>query len=153
MSANRLAVLVVPVLVLVSSALAQVNELSITAGATFVSTQTIQNSNFFDPHIHFGNEETVEFNYGRLLKSHKIFGLYAELPVAIYPRMDLHTAQNVIPKDIGALFVTPSVRLNFFPARASRRGLARAAATVGSGKPRVSISTDRTLGQPAPIPA
>ena len=56
----------------------------------------------------------VEFNYGRLLKSHKIFGLYAELPVAIYPRIDLHTFQNTIPKDIGALFVTPSVRLNIF---------------------------------------
>jgi hypothetical protein len=114
MSAKRLAVLVVPVLFLVSSALAQVNEFSITAGRAFVSTQTIQNSIHFDPHIHFGNEETVEFNYGRLLMSPKIFGLYAELPVAIYPRMDLHTAQNVIPKDIGALFVTPSVRLNIF---------------------------------------
>jgi len=114
MLAKRLAVLVVPVLFLVCSALAQVNELSITAGRAFVSTQTIQNSIHFDPHIHFGNEETVEFNYGRLLMSRKIFGLYAELPVAIYPRMDLHTAQNVIPKDIGALFVTPSVRLNIF---------------------------------------
>jgi hypothetical protein len=41
MSAKRLAVLVVPVLVLVSSALAQVNEVSITAGRTFVSTQTV----------------------------------------------------------------------------------------------------------------
>jgi len=124
MSAKRLAVLVVPVLVLVSSALAQdlnnwthVNELSITAGRTFVSTQTIVNDPFqndFDPHIHFGNEETVAFNYGRRLISHKIFGLYGEVPVAIYPRMDLHTDQNQIPKDIGALFVTPSVRLNIF---------------------------------------
>jgi len=72
MSAKRLAVLVVPVLVLVSSVLAQVNELSITAGRVFVSTQTVQSTSL---PIHFGNEEMVEFNYGRLLKSHKIFGL------------------------------------------------------------------------------
>jgi hypothetical protein len=111
MSAKRLAVLVVPVLVLVSSVFAQVNELSITAGRAFVSTQTVQSTGL---PIHFGNEEMVEFNYGRLLKSHKIFGLYAELPVAIYPRMDLNYRENQIPKDIGALFVTPSVRLNIF---------------------------------------
>jgi hypothetical protein len=123
MSAKRLAVLVVPILMFVSAALAQdfnnwsgVNELSITAGRAFVSTQTITNpsSGDLDPRVHFGNEEAVEFNYGRLLKTHKIFGLYGELPVAIYPRMDLNTFENRIPKDIGALFVTPSVRVNIF---------------------------------------
>jgi hypothetical protein len=114
MSAKRLAVLIVPVLVLVSSALAQVNEVSITAGRTFVSTQTIVNSSAPDPHIHFGDEVSVAFNYGRLLKSVKIFGIYAEVPVAIYPRMDVHSFQGLTPKDIGALFVTPSVRVNFF---------------------------------------
>jgi hypothetical protein len=114
MSAKRVSALVVPVLVLVASAWAQGNELSRTAGRTLFSTQTIQNSILFNPDIHFGNEASVAFNYGRLLKSHKIFGLYAELPVAIYFRMDLNTEQNAIPKDIGALFVTPSVRLNIF---------------------------------------
>jgi hypothetical protein len=111
MSAKRLAVLVVPVLVLVSSVLAQVNELSITAGRTFVSTQTVPSTGL---PVHFRNPASVAFNYGRLLKSHKIFGLYGELPVAIYPRMDLNYRDNQIPKDIGALFVTPSVRLNIF---------------------------------------
>ncbi len=114
MLAKRLAVFVVPVLFLVSSAGAQVNELSITAGRAFVSTQTIVNSTAFDRDIHYGNEEMIEFNYGRLLKTHRIFGLFAELPVAIYPRMDVHSFQGQTPKDIGALFVTPSVRLNFF---------------------------------------
>ncbi len=112
MSAKRLAVLVLPVLVLMSSALAQVNELSITGGRTFVSTQSITLTPPLP--IHFGNEETVEFNYARLLMTHKIYGLYAEVPVAIYPRMDVNTNLGTSPKDIGALFVTPSVRLNFF---------------------------------------
>jgi len=111
MSAKRLAVLVVPVIFLVSAALAQVNELSLTAGRTFVSTVTVPSSGL---PIHFGNEQGVAFNYGRLLKSHKIFGIYAELPVAMYFRMDLNYRENQIPKDIGALFVTPSVRVNIF---------------------------------------
>jgi hypothetical protein len=123
MLAKRLAILVVLVAVLISSAFAQMyersveqnNELSVTVGRTFVSTQTIQNSTVFNPHIHFGNEESVDFNYSRLLKNTGLFALYGELPVAIYPRMDLNTEQNVIPKDIGALFITPSARLNFFP--------------------------------------
>ena len=111
MSAKRLAVLVVPVLVLVSSALAQVNEVSITAGRTFVSTQTVPTTGL---PVHFGNEESVAFNYARFLKSFKVFGLYAELPVAIYPRMDVNYHLGTTPKDIGALFVTPSVRMNIF---------------------------------------
>jgi len=123
MLAKRLAVLIVPALVLVSSALAQdsmnsppVNQLSVTAGKTFVSTQTIQNPPAGDtnPKIHFGNPWSVAFNYGRLLKTRSIFGLYAELPVAMFFRMDLNTGANLIPKDIGALFVTPSARLNIF---------------------------------------
>jgi hypothetical protein len=67
-----------------------------------------------NPKIHFANPASVAFNYGRLLKSRSIFGLYAELPVAIYFRMDLNTGANQIPKDIGALFVTPSARVNIF---------------------------------------
>jgi hypothetical protein len=111
MSAKRLAVLVVAVLVLIASALAQVNEVSITAGRTFVSTQTVKSTGL---PVHFGNEESVEFNYGRFLKSFKVFGLYAELPVAIYPRMDVNYHLGTTPKDVGALFVTPSVRVNIF---------------------------------------
>jgi hypothetical protein len=111
MSAKRLVVLVVPLLVLVSNIWAQVNELSVTAGRTFVSTQTVPSTG--SP-VHFGNPASVAFNYGRLLKTHTIFGLYAELPVAIYPRMNLNYFPGTTPKDVGALFATPSVRLNIF---------------------------------------
>lgn len=108
--------MIVTLVVLASSASAQKNDVSITAGKTFVSTQTIQNPPSGDPNpnIHFGNEETVAFNYSRLLKTASIFGFHAELPVAIYPRMDLNTYENAIPADIGALFITPSLRVNIF---------------------------------------
>jgi hypothetical protein len=111
MSVKHRVLLIVPVLFVVASAMAQVNELSFTAGRTFVSTQTITGTPL---PVHFSNEESVAFDYGRLLKTHKIFGLYAEVPTAIYFRMDVNTNLGTSPKDIGALFVTPSVRLNVF---------------------------------------
>lgn len=118
MSAKQLAMLVVLVAAVIASGFAQeqVNEVAVTVGRTFVSTQTIQNPPPGDsnPNIHFGNEESVAFNYARLLRSYRMFAIAGEVPIAIYPRMDLHTGANQIPKDIGALFITPSARLSFF---------------------------------------
>jgi hypothetical protein len=110
MAAKRLAVLIVLV-VFAASGWAQVNEVSATVGRTFVSTQTVPSTNL---PIHFGNEESFAFNYSRLLKSWGIVGLSGELPVAIYPSMDLNYNLGLVPKDIGAVFVTPSARLNIF---------------------------------------
>jgi hypothetical protein len=156
MSAKRLAVLIVPVLMLVSSALAQapsnstpVNQLSVTAGRTFVSTQTIQDPPPGDPNpnIHFGNPASVAFNYGRLLISHKIFGLYAELPVEMFFRMDLNTYENQIPRDIGAIFATPSVRLNFFSSDTVTPWV-----SVGGGYGHFRESSTLVFGGPNPGP-
>jgi hypothetical protein len=142
MSSTRLALLFVPVLFLVSGALAQVNELSITAGRTFVSTQTVTLTGL---PVHFGNEETVAFNYGRLLKTHKIFGIYAELPVAIYPRMDVNYNLGTTPKDIGALFVTPSVRVNIFSGDSVTPWV-----SAGGGYGRFRVSPDTLYNAPNP---
>jgi hypothetical protein len=109
MSAKRLAVLIAPVLVLISGAWAQVNEGSVTAGRTFVSTETVAGFP-----LHFGNPGSVAFDFAHQLKTYKIFGIFAELPVAIYPRMNINYYTGTIPKDIGALFATPSVRVNIF---------------------------------------
>jgi hypothetical protein len=112
MAAKRLAVLaVLLVVVLGAVGWAQVNDASITVGRTFVSTQTVPSTGL---PIHFGNAKSVAFNYGRLLRSYGIFGLSAELPVAVYPRMNLNYNLGLVPKDIGAVFVTPSVRVNIF---------------------------------------
>ncbi len=119
MSAKRLAVLMLFLSLFAFSSFAQdhsdaINEIAGTYGRTFVSTQTIQNSTSNNPDIHFGNEEAFAANYSRLLKARGIFGLRAEVPIAIYPSMDLNTGANVIPKTVGALFITPAARLNFF---------------------------------------
>jgi hypothetical protein len=114
MSANRLAALAVFAVFLVSTAVAQLNEVSATFGRTFVSTQSIQNANFSNLRLHFGNEETVGLNYSRLLKGHGIFGLSAEVPFAAVIDMDLNTTQNLIPENYKAFFIAPSARVNFF---------------------------------------
>ncbi|MGA2356849.1 MAG: hypothetical protein ABSG02_20335 [Terriglobales bacterium] len=111
MLAKRLAVLVVLVLILASSGWAQKNEVSVTVGRTFVSTQSVPSSGF---PIHFGNPVSFAFNYSRLLGTNRIFGIRAELPVAIVPKMDLNYYPGGVPKDIGAVFATPSVRVNIF---------------------------------------
>jgi hypothetical protein len=112
MSAKRLAFLVVPVLVLVSGALAQINQVSLTTGLTFISTQTVPSTGL---PVHFGDASgSIVANYGRLLMTRKIFGLYAELPVAVVWRTNVNYYYGTTPKDTGALFMTPSVRLNIF---------------------------------------
>jgi hypothetical protein len=124
--------------------LAQVNEVSVTAGRSFVSTQTIVTNSY---HLHFGNEETVAFNYGRFLKSARMFGIFAELPVAIYPRMDLHSFQGTTPKDIGALFVTPSVRVHVFTGESVTPWV-----SFGGGYGRFREAPREEFGSPNPGP-
>jgi hypothetical protein len=89
-----------------------VNQASVTLGRTFVSTTTVPATGL---PLHFGNPSSIAFNYSRLFKTRGILGLTAELPVAIYPRMNLNYNPGTNPKDIGALFVTPSLRVNFLP--------------------------------------
>ena len=147
MSAKRLAVLVMPVFVLIACAQAQVNELSVTFGRSFVSTETIVNPPPGDPTVHFANEETIEFNYARRLLTHKSFGFFAEVPVAIYPHMEIHTFAGNTPHDIGALFVTPSARVNFFSNDAFTPW-----ASVGGGYGRFRESSNTLFQGPNPGP-
>jgi hypothetical protein len=119
MSRKRLSGMLLLVVLAVASALAQTNEMSLTAGLTFESTQTnrlalSEDPQDFNPTIHFGNGKSGVFSYGRLLTIRKGIGLTAEVPAAIDFRTNLNTYLNQIPKDFGALFVTPSLRVNFF---------------------------------------
>jgi len=145
MLAKRLVILVAPVLFLMASALAQVNELSATVGLTFVSTQTVPSTGL---PIHFGNASgTVVANYARLLKSYKIFGLHAEVPVSFGPGMNLNYAINQIPQNIDALFVTPSVRVNVFSGDSVSPWV-----SIGGGYGRWRQSSTLVWGGPNPGP-
>jgi len=119
MRAKRLVVLVLLFFVLGCSAVAQdfsnsslVNQLSVTSGLVFISTQTVPSSGY---RIHFGNASgSVGVDYGRQLVSRRFLGLYAELPVAFVIKTTLNYEPGGVPKDFNALFLTPSVRVNFF---------------------------------------
>jgi len=113
MSPNRLAGLAVLVLAFGATSFGQVNELSATFGRTFVSTQSIQGANFFNPNVRFGNEETVGLNYARLFKSWAGMGFRAEVPFAFVIDMDLNSGTN-IPENYKAFYLAPSFRTNFF---------------------------------------
>jgi Outer membrane protein beta-barrel domain len=114
MSPKRSAALIVFLVVVVSSAFAQQNELSGTLGRVFVSSQRIQGANFPNPNVHFGNGLTVGGDYSRLFRTYGIFGISAEVPFAYGFDMDLNTGQNLIPESYKSFFVTPAVRVNFF---------------------------------------
>lgn len=120
MSGKRLAAVVVCAVMFVACAHAQrryydnLNEVSATFGRTLVSTQDIQGATFFNHTLNFGAEETLGLNYSRLLKTHGIFAISAELPMAVAFDVDLNTGKNLIPEYYRAFYVAPSVRLNFF---------------------------------------
>jgi hypothetical protein len=114
MSPKCLAALIVCVVILISSAVAQRNEVSATLGRVFVSSQNIPGADFPNPNVHFGNGLTIGGNYSRLLKTYGIFGISGEVPVAYSFDMDLNTGDNLIPEGYQSLFVTPAVRVNFF---------------------------------------
>jgi hypothetical protein len=104
--------------IFVERAEAQKNELSGILGRTFVSNQGIPGAPSYDPELRFGNGLSFEINYARHVMGGEILSLALEVPFVVDPVEDLHTAQNVIPKQYSSYFVTPAARLNVFPGTA-----------------------------------
>jgi hypothetical protein len=142
MASKRLAFLIVLVAVLGSSGSAQVNEVSVTVGRTFVSTQTVPKSG--DP-IHFGDAPSFGLDYARTFRSRGIFGLSLELPVAIDPKMKVNYPPGLAPRDIGSVFITPSARLNIFSGQSVSPWF-----SAGGGYGRFWESSRLTFGAPNP---
>jgi len=145
MSANRLAAVIISMGMLVAGAFAQINEVSATVGRTFVSSQTIQNANFFNHDVHFGDSISVGGNYSRLFFTHSILGLSLEVPFAFDINSELNTGANLIPKSYRAFFVAPSARLNVFNAEAVSPWV-----SFGGGYAHYSMSDTLVYGGPNP---
>jgi hypothetical protein len=111
MSANRVAPLVIAIVLLTAAGYAQKNEVSGTFGRSFVSTQSIVGT---DDRVHHGAEETIGLNYSRWLRRWGGIGLSGEIPIAFVIDEDLHAHTNAVPEHYRALFVAPSARVNFF---------------------------------------
>ena len=91
------------------------NELGVSVGRTFISDQTVPNTNFFDNTVHFGKGLSFDFLYARQLKSFRWAdsAVAVEIPVIYNPDEDLHYGLKVIPKQYSSVFATPALRLNF----------------------------------------
>jgi hypothetical protein len=115
-----LAVLAVTMSILGASAFAQdeKNELTGMIGRTFISDQGIQGATYFNPFVRSGKGLTFEVNYARVLFSTPIYALSGEVPAVFNLDEKLNSGSNVVPSSYKQIFVTPSARLNLFPATA-----------------------------------
>jgi hypothetical protein len=101
-----------------ASAQDEKNELTGMIGRTFISDQGIQGATYFNPFVRSGKGLTFEVNYARVLFSTPIYALSGEVPAVFNLDEKLNSGSNVVPSSYKQIFITPSVRLNLFPATA-----------------------------------
>jgi len=114
-----LAVLTVTICFLGASASAQdeLNQLTGIIGRTFISDQGIPGATPPNNLIRSGKGLTFEINYSRRLLGTSIYSVSGEVPVVFNLDEDINSG-NVTPKDYKQIFITPSARVNLFPATA-----------------------------------
>jgi hypothetical protein len=117
-----LAVLLMGISVLVASAAAQdeKNEVTGIIGRIFISDQGIQGPNAptINPFVRSGKGLTFEVNYARRLYGTQVYAVSGEVPAVFNLDEDLGSGGDVVPSGYKQIFVTPSFRLNLFPATA-----------------------------------
>jgi hypothetical protein len=120
------AVLAVMLFLLGASATAQdqnndrKNEVTGVVGRTFVSDQGITGPNapLVNPFVRSGKGLTFEVDFSRYLIFHPVYAVSGEIPAAFNLDEDLGSGSALVPIDYKQIFVTPSVRVNLFPATA-----------------------------------
>ena len=115
-----IAILAVVMSILGSSAVAQdeKNELTGIIGRVFISDQGIPAATNFNAVVHSGAGLSFEVNYARRLFGNPVFAISGEVPAVFNLDENLNSGSNVVPKSYKQIFVTPSARLNLFPATA-----------------------------------
>jgi hypothetical protein len=115
-----IAILAVVMSILGSSAVAQdeKNELTGIIGRVFISDQGIPAATNFNAVVHSGAGLSFEVNYARRLFGNPVFAISGEVPAVFNLDENLNSGSNVVPKSYTQIFVTPSARLNLFPATA-----------------------------------
>ena len=115
-----IAVLAVIMCFLGASAAAQdeVNQLTGIIGRTIISDQGIPGASYFNPFVRSGKGLTFEVNYSHRFFGTSIYAVSGEVPAVFNFDEDLNSGANVVPIDYRQIFVTPSVRVNLFPATA-----------------------------------
>ncbi len=111
-------ILAMTISILGASATAQdeKNELTGIIGRTFISDQGIPGATYFNLFVRSGKGLTFEASYARQLFGTPEYAISAEVPLVFNVDEDLNSGSNVVPTGYKQTFVTPSVRLNLFPA-------------------------------------
>jgi opacity protein-like surface antigen len=105
----------VGLILLAATGVAQNNEVAGIIGRTFISDQGVPSSSLSDKNIHFGSGLSYEVSYARRFVDIGLASLAVELPFVHDPETKLNFGQNVVPRSYSAMYFTPSARLNFFP--------------------------------------
>jgi hypothetical protein len=131
---------------LVSGANAQAkNEFAGMIGRTFISDHAATDTATPGALVTSSAGLTFEVNYGRRLKDFGIVGLTVEVPAAFNFDQKIHYNLNLVPKDYTSIFVTPSLRANFFPDSGFSPWL-----SAGGGFGYIRSSSDLEYGGPNP---
>jgi hypothetical protein len=135
----------VAICTIVAPAAAQKNEVSGSLGRIFISDQGILGAPAFDPNLHFGKGLTFEVNYARRVIDGQLWSLALEVPFVANLDEDVHSAQDVTPKQFSSIFVTPAARLNVFPNQAVSPWI-----SLGGGFSHFGPSSTLEFGGPNP---
>ena len=136
------AILLLPIAIAVSKGqeVAPTNELGFTLGGIpSLSRSASQQS------LDLGAGTAFGLNYGRRLVGSNKLALYAEVNLLASPLRDVSSHNGWATKNFASLYVTPGVRLKFFP-----RSTISPYAVIGGGYADYEQSTTLLNGQPNP---
>jgi hypothetical protein len=100
-----------------ASAQDEKNEVTGMIGRIFISDQGITGPNAptINPLVRSGNGLTFEADYARRVLVTPVFAVSGEVPAAFNLKEKLNSGGPVVPASYKQIFVTPAVRVNFFP--------------------------------------
>jgi Outer membrane protein beta-barrel domain len=118
------------------------HEIGLTLGRLF-SQDRVSGATRFE----LGSGTALQANYGyRFFSSSKV-ALYGEVHMLANPQRVVTSANRGLTKDVASLFVTPGLRVKFFP-----RGAVSPYAAIGGGWALFEHSTTTLAGAPNPAP-
>ncbi len=98
-------------------------------------------------HLDLGSGIAFQANYGYRLWNSDKAALYGEVHLLANPLRDIRSSDPSLTRNVATLFVTPGIRLKFFPTKAIAPYLA-----VGGGLADYEQSTTTLAGAPNPAP-
>jgi hypothetical protein len=116
-----LAVLLLAAAIVTAPARAQKRELTFSPGGIPGQTRSFQSS---AGGVHISADRSFRINYGHRFVSAEIAALYGEIQFVAIPNRSLTAASAVVPQNYASLYLTPGLRLKFFPSSRLSRWVA-----------------------------